>query len=205
MNSILLLATLLIPLSHAQAGIGADSVVAKLLTTKSEVTLNGTSVHAGDSLRQEGVLKTSAGGAARLELLPSHTILMVGAASEIQLKRAGADGTETTTLNSGLLRAQVQKKPSATKPVFFIRTSSAVMGVRGTDFLGIATPFLGESEIVVFSGAVDFSSAQVPTDVKTVNPGFWGGIGGRFGSQTHELIHLPESALKHFQDASEVK
>ena len=91
------------------------------------------------------------------------------------------------------------------KPVFNLKTKTAVMGVRGTDFIGIATPILGESEIVVMDGTVEFASATDAKDVKQIPKGHWGGIGGRFGSKTHSLIQLSAEQLQHFDRVSTVK
>jgi hypothetical protein len=79
------------------------------------------------------------------------------------------------------------------------------MGVRGTDFLAIVNPILGESEIVVFEGNVDFTSVSDSKDIKHIPAGHWGGIGGRFGAKTHDLIALPQSALDYFNTTSHVK
>ena len=113
---------------------------------------------------------------------------------------------ESISLELGMARAHVQKALDASdKPSFVLKTRAATMGVRGTDFVGIANPVLGESEIIVFDGKVDFTSVKDATDTKQVPAGHWGGIGGRFGATTHELIALSRSAILYFDQTSHVK
>src|SRR5690606_26192779 len=68
-----------------------------------------------------------------------------------------------------------------------IRTRTAVMGVRGTDFMAVFSALLAESEIVVFDGEVTFQNRSKPKDRKAVGWGQWGGIGGRFGGGIGKL------------------
>jgi hypothetical protein len=76
------------------------------------------------------------------------------------------------------------------------------MGVRGTDFLAISNPLLGESELIVFDGTVDLHSGLDPSDSKLVTKGHWGGVGGRFGKKIGDLITLPANVLSHFDEIS---
>jgi hypothetical protein len=172
--------------------------VAKILVAKNPVQLDSRTLHAGDEIKTEGTLKTSGASGAKLELLPSHTILEIAPGSEVALKAE-------PVLISGMVRAKVVKNPAAKKPIFFIRGRAATAGVRGTDFLLISNFVWGESEIVVFDGQVEFGSNTEPTDKKLVTPGHWGGLGGRFGKKIADLIQLPDTAIKYFNEVSTVK
>lgn len=160
-------------------------------------------VHHGENLTGD-TLKTGSSGA-KFEVVKSRTVIEVAPHSEVKL---GLNSDpESIELITGMARAHVQKKIDAAngKVKFLIHSKTATMGVRGTDFVAIATPILGESEIIVFEGNVDFASASDAKDMKSIPAGHWGGIGGRFGAKTHDLIALPKETLEYFNQASSVK
>ena len=136
----------------------------------------------------------------------TNTVIQVAPHSEVKIDFNSSP--ESIELVSGMARARVQKLAQGAKsdaPKFILKTKSATMGVRGTDFLGVVTPVLGEAEIIVFEGNVDFASTSDVKDVKHVPAGHWGGIGGRFGAKTHDLIALPKAALDYFDNASKIQ
>ncbi|MBC7396072.1 MAG: FecR domain-containing protein [Bdellovibrionales bacterium] len=149
-------------------------------------------------------IKTEEFGA-KFEVLKTHTLIEVAPHSEVKVQLNSEP--ESIELITGMARAHVQKKLDAAsnKVKFLLNAKVATMGVRGTDFLAIATPILGESEIIVFEGNVDFTSASDGRDMKNIPAGHWGGIGGRFGAKTHELIELPKQTLEYFNQVSSVK
>lgn len=124
--------------------------------------------------------------------------------TKFKVLAADANGVINVELDSGMIRVKV-KAAADKRPIFNLKTRAAVMGVRGTDFVAIATPILGESEIVVLDGLVDFTSTSNPKDSQSIPKGHWGGIGGRFGSKPHELIALSPEQLQYFDLASTVK
>jgi hypothetical protein len=143
----------------------------------------------------------------RLELENSKTIIEVAPHSKLIINEG--ELPESVTLELGLARVHVQKALDAEKknnqPKFILKTRAATMGVRGTDFLAIANPVLNEAEIVVFGGNVEFASTTDVRDLKHVPAGTWGGIGGRFGKTTHDLIALSRTAILYFDKISTVK
>jgi hypothetical protein len=78
-------------------------------------------------------------------------------------------------------------------------TDSAVVGIRGTDYVLVCNPVLGETEVISLEGTLRFSNAADDSDVKEIPPEHWGGVGGRFGAKIPDLIHLPSSVLDHFK------
>jgi hypothetical protein len=115
---------------------------------------------------------------------------------------------ESIELSVGMIRARIAKATSdkkASKPKFLLKTKTATMDVRGTDFMAVVNPILDESEIIVFEGKVDLSSTANPKEMKTIPAGKWGGIGGRFGTKIHEPIALSESALEYYDNVSTLK
>src|SRR5690606_23050990 len=89
-------------------------------------------------------------------------------------------------LLNGTIRARLRDKVS--KGRFKVRTASAVIGVRGTDFMAVFNPVLSESEVVVFDGKVRLASVANASDAKDIAKGYWGGIGGRYGKKIGDLI-----------------
>lgn len=199
---IILLFAALISINPAKAS--DSSTLAQVILTQEPLRQGPLKFSKGDEIKTEGTIKTSASHGAKIELLPSHTVLQIAPSSSIELKRTQENSAPEVRLAAGMVRAQV--KPAAKKTMNFrIKTLNATMGVRGTDFLAIVNPVLEESEIVVFSGTVDFASTQDLKDQKTVTKNHWGGIGGRFGSTTHDLMELSAKTLKYFDDLATVK
>ena len=84
-------------------------------------------------------------------------------------------------------------------------TKVAAMGVRGTDFTVVANKSLGETEIIVLDGSVEFSNRAVEGDSAIVNKVQWGGIGGRFGNKIGKILDLPQDVKDSFAAQLEFK
>jgi hypothetical protein len=191
MNKVLTSFTLLLLTASAQA---SENGVARLDVGQG-VLLNGKPVKVSQVL-QAGELQTDTSHPAEITLLASLAKISLRPGTRLSIAAPEATtGREIETLGAGTVRAHVVHRPTRT---FYIRTKSAVMGVRGTDFMTIANPILGETEIVVFEGSVDFQSESLPSDHKLVTQGHWGGVGGRFGQHIGDLIALPKTALDYF-------
>lgn len=178
--------------------------IAKLIASSPSTTFDGKKIPDGATLGTLGTLKTGRDGGAKLKMLGNEVTIDIAADSEVKLIRPTVgEPNEVIELISGMARTRVkpmkdQTPERAGRPAFILRTKTSTMGVRGTDFLAVANPVLGESEIVVFDGKVDFTSTANVKDSKTVPAGYWGGIGARFGAKTHELIKLPATAIDYF-------
>lgn len=183
--------------------------LAKVIVASPSTTFEGKKIVDGATLGTLGLIKTGHDGGAKLKMIGNEVTVDISADSEVKLIRPiVGEPNEIVELISGMARAHVQPMKSATKeratrPAFTIRTKTVTMGARGTDFLGIVNPALDESEIIVFSGTVDFASLTHASDSKRVPSGYWGGIGGRFGTRIHELIKLPPAALEYFNKMSQ--
>lgn len=180
----------------------ALSYAAQCTRIEGTVSFNGEPLAAGSKLQGEGEVTTGPGSRAVLllsgEQPGAQSELLLG--SDSRLKIQPGETVKAHLLLKGNVRARLKDKLSRHK--FSLRTASAVMAVRGTDFLTIFNPLLGESEIVVFEGMVRLSSAKQPKEFKDVPKEHWGGLGGRFGAHIGELIHLPQTALKAFEDST---
>jgi hypothetical protein len=176
---------------------------AQITSLQGPVSFNGKPVAAGAILKEAGDLETGPGGKAVVLLSENAS----GGKSEISLSPASKlriEAGETARayfLLEGTVRARLKDKVSKGK--FQLRTASAVIGVRGTDFLAVFNPLLSESEIVVFDGRVVFGSSKNAAISKEISKGYWGGIGGRFGKNIAPLILLPHQAFEHFDKASQ--
>jgi hypothetical protein len=80
-----------------------------------------------------------------------------------------------------------------------VNTATAVMGVRGTDFVVGFNPLFKETEIIGFDGTVEFGNRQNEGDTRLVPAGHWGGLGGRFGPTIGPLLRLPANILTQFK------
>ncbi|MGZ3689723.1 MAG: FecR domain-containing protein [Bdellovibrionota bacterium] len=198
----MIILTLLMLLSPARADLPTH---AQILKIQGEVTFDGKPLTAPTALTTAGDLETKA-GSARIELLPSRAILMLGANSRIHLAPARRNGATDEELLQGTARFQVpprDMKDPKSKPVFFaVRGHSASLGVRGTDFMAVSNPVFGETEVVVFEGSVEMDSKLDTADKKLVPKEHWGGVGGRFGKKIGELIHLPQATLDSLGSAT---
>jgi len=92
---------------------------------------------AGDEIRYGDRIKTPAKVSVRV-LYPDGTQIAVGQNSEAEIQRQEGD-TSSQRLHSGQIWGQVTKikNPVAgkSKPRFIIRTKTAILGVRGTEFV----------------------------------------------------------------------
>ena len=186
--------------------LGADpDPIAQVLAASPGATFEGKTVSEDMPILVDGILRTSKEGGAKFELAGTKTVVDLAPDSEVRIFRTPVGSSQQQIeLIRGMARARVKPfvKPNGPKGAFTLKTKAATMGVRGTDFLGIANPILNEAEIVVFEGRVEFASVADPKDLKMIPAGHWGGIGGRFGAKVSELIQLPAEAIRHFERVS---
>ncbi|MBC7386096.1 MAG: FecR domain-containing protein [Cryobacterium sp.] len=203
MRTTVSISLLVVTLFASQAFAANDSGIVKMISVSPSTTFEGRHVAEDAVIGTLGTIKTGADGGAVVKILKNGVILNIAYGAELKIVRpSSGDPSDVIELVDGAVHVVVPElkvvKSAAPKMPFTLRTKAVTMGVRGTDFLGIVNPVLDESEIIVFKGKVEFKSAADPSDLRLVNPGYWGGLGGRFGSKIHELIKLPESALAHY-------
>lgn len=173
---------------------------AQITRVEGKVRFEGKPVSKGFVIQEPGELSTAAGSKATVLLSDKDGKSEIALAPESRCRIEPGDQAKAHVLLNGSLRARLQDK--TTREKFALRTSTAVMGVRGTDFMAVFQPLLEESEIVVFEGTVKFGSSQDEADTKDVAKGYWGGIGGRYGRTVSNLIQLPPHALREFDTKS---
>lgn len=202
----------ILPLLSMNLTHGNEEKIGKILVLKGKVTLNGKLLSKQNFITNLGTLKTHDKALVKILLLKNNTLVTLGSNSEILLEKPSAKKGPRGQINhiSGLVRwtlkkvTSAQDKKGAKKERLVVASQVASMAVRGTDFMSVSNPLLGETEIVVFEGRVLFQSKRNKRDKKTVRTGQWGGIGGRFGKNIGKLIKLPPHVLQKFKENFEL-
>jgi|GEM_PF-608353 len=177
-----------------------------VLAVRGRVTVDGKIIAAGEKIAAKSTVRTESASLAKFGAA-GNAIAVVGPDSELILN--APDEKNVGTVAKGLVRWVFKKQPAdrarsaaavgdaAGEVRYEVRTSNAVMGIRGTEFLTIATPLFGESEIVCFDGTVRFSALGNTggKDSREVGANQWGGLGGRFGSKIAPLLTLPATVV----------
>lgn len=190
MKAVVLFLSLVFSLNIIAAPYG---VVSKLLGS---ATYNGKSISKGAKIEQNGLLKVGEKSILQIKVPAYNSLMTFAPNSKIKLKfKKGKFKSSPYTLMGGTARWVTQGN---SKYKGSLKTRSAVMGVRGTDFIAVASPIWDESEIVCLDGSVIFINRKKRKNKYIVKKGQWGGIGGRFGSQMKKPVNLPENMLKYF-------
>jgi ferric-dicitrate binding protein FerR (iron transport regulator) len=119
---------------------------------------------AGDRLSFWDVIQTSKRAAAKVRY-PDGSLLVVGRDTKFTIQPK-SEGTQYNQLDWGQVRAQVtpekeaKAEAKAKKPRFVIRTKTAVMGVRGTDFVAGFDAASSQLSLHTLEGAVDVASSE---------------------------------------------
>jgi hypothetical protein len=120
----------------------------------------------GEELHFWDVIQTSKRAAAKIRY-PDGSLLAVGRDTKFTIQPKD-EGTQYNRLDWGQVRAQVVPDGIAkssdlnakTPPRFIIRTRTAVMGVRGTDFVAGFDPGSAASSLHTIEGSVDIGSSE---------------------------------------------
>lgn len=144
------------PLTYGNQIIGS---IAKL---KGQVTMlelgshEAKEVKEGQSVTKEASILTHDKSFAQILLL-DKTQINVGPNSKISLDQTTAEKIGFVSLLKGMIRTEVVKELGAaagTKDKFFIKTRTAAMGIRGTDFLINYNPDNNITNLITFRGKV---------------------------------------------------
>ena len=151
---------------------------------------------AGDKIQNWDVVQTSKLSAAKLRY-PDHSLVVVGRDTKFEVL-PNSNGTQYNQLDWGQVRAQVEKTkgaPQSERPRFTIRTKTATMGVRGTDFVAGFDAGTGQSSLHTIEGTVDIarSESQVMS---------WQGVPVSAGQQVNLGDGLAPPAVGQFSPAT---
>lgn len=163
---------------------------------KGNVKFEGKKIKLKDVINQKGKLVVADKSLVKISL-PTSTMTF-GPGTEVEFDPSQLRKTDQVSLTKGMARwlSTAHENKDSNPPGF--RTKGASMGVRGTDFIIIANPLLGETEIVNFDGTVEFQNTADESNKILIKKGQWGGLGGRFGGKIAPVIDLTPEILKHF-------
>ncbi|CBW26526.1 hypothetical exported protein [Halobacteriovorax marinus SJ] len=168
---------------------------AKITKLRGEVLFNGVALKKGSEITKSGVLKTKGRSFVKLEISKWNNSIVLGPNGEMNLDLSKKEVSKSYNFIKGRMRWLTGK---GKKSSGVIHTKQASVGVRGTDYLLIANSLLGETEIIVFDGRVQFQNASDLKDSKVLKKNQWGGLGGRYGASIGKVLDLPPNVINAF-------
>jgi len=117
-------------------------------------------VKIGDKLREDSSILTGSRSFARIQF-NDNSILNVGPRSKVAILESKKDGTSFIHLLKGSVRSRVIKAKSRdAKHKYYLKTRSAAMGVRGTDFQVVYNPENNVSSLLTYQGEVAMAKVE---------------------------------------------
>lgn len=132
---------------------------AKVIKVRGEVTkllpgsLDAAKVVQGEFIPEDTSLLTKDGSFVRLVYEDGH-IISIGANSKMVLTKLSQSKNQILTVLKGQLRVLVDNKKESDHTQFYVRTRTAAMGVRGTDFSAIYGAETGTTALITYKGEV---------------------------------------------------
>lgn len=121
-------------------------------------------------LKEGSIIKTAKKSFVRLSFIDKSS-MNIGPNSEIKIEKFSKKDAGVINVLSGKIRSQVTKdylRMDKDKSKLFIKSKSAVMGIRGTDFLFSANKKTGASTAILFEGSVVFKQINKKTNLKNL-------------------------------------
>jgi hypothetical protein len=118
-----------------------------------------TSVKRGQWLKEGTIVKTGSRSFARISFIDKSS-MNIGPNSEIKIEKFSKNKAGVINVLSGKIRAKISKDylgMKKGKSKLFVKSRSAVMGIRGTDFIFTTSKKTGASTAVLFEGSVVFN------------------------------------------------
>jgi hypothetical protein len=162
---------------------------AEVIKLIGKVTLDDTPLKVGDIINKRGMITTSDKSYIQFKIDKWKNNISIGANSKMDLNFSDE---KKYTLEKGHCRWK-SFAPSEVKGKIF--TKNSALGVRGTDFLLKFNSTFGETEVIMFDGAVFFENSADKSNAFEIKKGQWGGIGGRFGQKMNPPLDLPKEVL----------
>ncbi len=166
----LILSSLLFFFVSAEA-LAARPSIASVIKMRGTVTkllpgaLEATVVSEGDQLQEDTSVVTGAKSFVKIKFIDNSELNM-GPESKIVISEMKADSAGVISLLKGRIRTEVQKvtkDQDQAKNKFYIRTRTAAMGVRGTDFQTIYNPDNRMTSLLTYKGAVALAKVDEST------------------------------------------
>ncbi|MBK25669.1 MAG: hypothetical protein CME70_16850 [Halobacteriovorax sp.] len=159
-----------------------------------QVLYNGKQISNATIFEENGFIEVKEKSYLKLKVAVYNSTMALGPGAKLQIKFPPNPKHSPFTLFNGLLR-WATKGPAKQKGL--IKTKTAAMAVRGTEFLAVVSELLGETEIYCFNGKVIFANRANNKDRKEVSVNDWGGIGGRFGEDVGDIVPMTEKQIDH--------
>jgi hypothetical protein len=163
------------------SGKGKKVAIVKIAKGKATVVnTNGDklNIQKGQWIEQGSVIKTEKSSFVKLSFIDKSTV-NVGPNSEMKIERFSKNEAGVLNVISGKIRSKVTKdylNMEKDKSKLFVRSKSAVMGIRGTDFIFSTSKKTGASTAILFEGSVVFNKVNKKNKMKNlesiVNKGF---------------------------------
>jgi hypothetical protein len=129
---------------------------------------NARKLKRGVKLYKDSSVYVNGKGFAKIQYINSSSVT-VGPNSKVALEMDLKDKTSLVNLVSGKIRAAVDKNAKNDKK-FLVRTSSATMGVRGTEFQVSFAPKAKKTSLLTFDGRVDMKkSSEISKKISASN------------------------------------
>lgn len=113
----------------------------------------------GEWIKEGSIIKTAARSVVKLSFIDKSS-MNIGPNSEMKVEKFAKDEAGVIEVLSGKIRSQVSKNymdMKKGKSKLFVKSKSAVMGIRGTDFIFSTNRNNGQSSAVLFEGSVVFN------------------------------------------------
>lgn len=176
------------------------NITASVVKFKGDVLYNGKQITSKTLFVQNGLIQVKNSSYLKMKINEYNSTFTLGANSTLKIKFKKNIKNSPYLLKEGFLR-WVTKGDSKIKG--FIRTKTASLAVRGTDFLVTVNSLLNETEVYCFQGKVLFQNRKSRTDNGLVKRNDWGGIGGRFGKTVGDIVPMTETQIDHVKSLLE--
>ena len=157
-------------------------------------SVSAVSVSIGDSLKEDSSILTGKNSFILIKLIDKSTVSL-GPNSKIILVRAPQKTAGVLSLLKGQVRSKIisNEKKNNRKNKFFVRTKSAAMGVRGTEFHAIYNPKADATTLLTYTGKVTL--VKTKDSSKRVKP--------LIKKNDHEIIDQKINEMHKSLDAKE--
>ena len=121
-----------------------------------------TELKRGEWIKEGSIVKTGAKSFVKIAFIDKSS-MNIGPESELKIEKFSKKEAGVINVLSGKIRSQVTKdylNMDKDKSKLFIKSKSAVMGIRGTDFMFSTSKATGATTAVLFEGSVVFSKIQ---------------------------------------------
>lgn len=168
---------------------------ASISKMRGDVFYNGEKLSKSSVIEKSGLLTTGRSSFVKIFIKDWNSSIILGPKGEMKIDLSSKKVKKKYSFLRGSCRWITTKGKKAKGAVF---TNNAALGVRGTDYILKVTKLLGETEIVVIDGKVEFKNTGNPDDVALISKGQWGGLGGRYGKTIGEVLDLPANVVSAF-------